>query len=219
MVEGSIATKRYSLKAGSKQGQQIIKLLKDNNQEVTDELIYSRCRYEQRQRYKLVSPMSDAELTVRAFLRKSKENLFATFFPLYFPDYIDRLTTCLHVEFETINEIPTTVLNSDNEPCEESTIDFQELKKALQSVSLENAVKVAIINALNKHSAEWGNFVDFILDIPQYTYRSALIYESVIHEYMKKNSPQSRIRVSIEVHSQPHFNENREIGLRILNFN
>ena len=79
MVENSIATKRYSLKE-SKQGQQIIHLLKGNNHEVTDELIYSRCRYEKRQRYKQVSPMSDAELTVRAFLRKSKGDSFSTFF-------------------------------------------------------------------------------------------------------------------------------------------
>ena len=131
MVEESKAIKRYSLKAGSKQGQQIIKLLKGSNQEVTDELIYSRCRYEKRPQYRRMSPMSEAEQTVRAFLRGSKKDLFATFFPLRFPDYIELLTTCQHVEFKTINEIPTTVLNSDNEPCEESTIDFQELKKAL----------------------------------------------------------------------------------------
>ena len=80
MVEGSIATNRYSLKAGSKQGQQIINLLKGNNQEVTDDLIYSRCRYEERSRYRRANPMSEAEQTVRAFLKGSKENLFATFF-------------------------------------------------------------------------------------------------------------------------------------------
>ena len=219
MVENSIATKRYSLKARSKQGQQFIKLLKGNNREVTDELIYSRCRYEKRQQYRRMSPMSEAEQTVRAFLRGSKENLFATFFPFYFPDYIERLMTCQYVEFETINENPVTGLDSDTDSSDKSKIDFQELKKALQSVSLENAIEGAIINALKKRSKEWGNFVDFILDIPQYTFRSALIYESVIHEYMKKNSPQSKIRVSIEVHSQSHFNENREIALRILNFN
>ena len=214
-----IATKRYSLKAGSKQGQRIINLLKGNKREVTDELIYSRCRYEERPRYKRMSPMSEAEQTVRAFLRKSKGDPFATFFPLSFADYIERLKTCQHVEFETIKEYPVTILDSDGNSSVESTIDFQELKKALQSVSFEYAVEVAIINALNKYSSEWGNFVDFILDIPQSTYRSALIYESVIHEYMKKNSPQSKIRVSIEVHRQPHLNENREIELRILNFN
>ncbi|MCH5214355.1 MAG: hypothetical protein J1E97_04115 [Muribaculaceae bacterium] len=218
MVENSIATKRYSLK-GSKQGQQIIKLLNGNNDKVTDELIYSRCRYEKRSQYRRIRPMSEAEQTVRAFLSGSKGNLFATFFPLYFPDYIERLKTCQHAEFETISENAVTVLDSDTDSSDKSTIDFKELKKALQSVSLENAVEVAIINALNKHSSEWGNFVDFILDIPQYTYRNALIYENIIHEYMKKNSPQSKIRVSIEVHRQPHFNENRGIGLRILNFN
>ena len=214
-----IATKRYSLKAGSKQGQQIIKLLKGNNQEVTDDLIYSRCRYEERSRYRRANPMSEAEQTVRAFLRGSKENLFATFFPLYFPDYIERLMTCQYVEFETINENPVTGLDSETDSSDKSTIDFKELKKALQSISLEYAVEDAIINALKNSLTDWGNFVDFILDIPQYTYRSALVYERVIHEYMKKNSPQSKIRVSIEVHRQPHFNENREIGLRILNFN
>ena len=219
MVEESIATKRYSLKARSKQGQQIIKLLKGNNQEVTDELIYSRCRYEKRPRYKQVSPMSEPELTVRAFLRKSRGDSFATFFPLSFADYIERLTTCQHVEFETINENPVTGLDSDTDSSDKSTIDFKELKKALQSISLENAIEVAIINALKKHSTDWGNFVDFILDIPQYTYRNVLIYESVIHEYMKKNSPQSKIRVSIEVLRQTHFNENRGIELRMLNFN
>ena len=214
-----IATKRYLLKAGSKQGQQIIKLLKGNNLDVTYELIYSRCRYEERPRYKRVSPMSEAEQTVRAFLRKSKGDSFATFFPLSFADYIERLKTCQHVEFETINEYPVTILDSDADSSEKSTIDFKELKIALQSISLENTVEVAIINALKKHSSEWGNFVDFILDIPQYTYRCALVYERVIHEYMKKNSPQSKIRVAIEIHRHPHFNENREIGLRILNFN
>ena len=219
MIEESIATKRYSLKAGGKQGQQIINLLKGNNDKVADELIYSRCRYEERPRFRRVGPMSEAEQTVRAFLRGSKENLFATFFPLYFPDYIERLMTCQYVEFETINENPVTGLDSDTDSSDKSTIDFKELKIALQSVSFENAVEVAIINALKKHSTDWGNFVDFILDIPQNTYRNVLIYESVIHEYMKKNSPQSKIRVSIEFHRQPHFNENREIGLRILNFN
>lgn len=37
MVENQIATNRYSLKAGSKQGQQIINILKGNNEKVTED--------------------------------------------------------------------------------------------------------------------------------------------------------------------------------------